>query len=285
MKKIYFIIFYLIIFFTQCKKPNESLPAEDPQSDSTPAKKCILLSEKAENWFSAYKYVYNDKNQLQEIIWDTYPKDKGPFVFKYKYNDQGQCIERKSYTQFTNELLEKITFEYNEKDQLIKSIRESYVNIVYGYSKDVLNGTIHYEYNEKGQLVKVYSEEDAKEKWYWSQLFTYDQYDDLVRVEDKFYSQAKAQSITIWTYEYDHNQLALPFPPIVLNWFQEEYKFSKHFCKKALFGVNEKNGQFTYSKEFKIEKYTEEGYPEIINVITSGAINENGRLAYTYQCK
>ncbi len=275
MKIIYYIIVFLSFgsfIFTNCKKTDHPSVTEDSTPTPAPKKQCLMKAELGQSGNLIYNYTYNDKGQLIEMVFHTVPTMKESYKHTYEYNDKGQRVKVISYRKNGSSEIDYFsTYEYDAQGKMIKAYTESYYNLQ-GDPKLGKMNTLYY-YNEKGQLIKIKSEGvDAY------QLFTYNDNDDLIKIE--YIYEKSGQKELLRTYEYDTTKPAFVVPETWLL-FMEHAKYSKHFCKKG-YMYNEK-GHASVVDEMAIEKYTAEGYPEVLAFYLDGTKKET--YSYTYQCK
>ncbi len=276
MKKIYHVLVFLSLssfIFTNCKKSEDPHVVEDSTPVPTPQKQCMMTAELGPIGNHTYDYTYNDKGQLVQMVFHTVPAMEDSYRFTYEYNDKGQRVKEISYRKNGSSEIDYFsTYEYDVQGKMIKAYNESYYDPQGGPKLGKVN-TLYY-YNDKGQLIKIKSEGvDAY------QSFTYNDNDDLIKVE--YVYEKSGQKELLRTYEYDTTKPAFIVPETWLL-FMEHAKYSKHFCKKG-YMYNEK-GYASIFNEMAIEKYTAEGYPEVL-AFYSGGNSKKETYSYTYQCK
>lgn len=275
MKKIYHVLVFLSLssfIFTNCKKSEDPHVVEDSIPAPTPQKQCMMTAELGPSGNHTYDYTYNDKGQLVQMVFHTVPAMEDSYRFTYEYNDKGQRVKEISYRKNgSNEIAHFSTYQYDAQGKMIISYSEFYYDAL--DKPQLVKANTLYHYNGKGQLIKIKSEGvDAY------QLFTYNNDDDLIKVE--YIYEKSGQKELLRTYEYDTTKPAFVVPETWLS-FMEHAKYSKHFCKKG-YMYNEK-GHASVVDEMAIEKYTAEGYPEVLAFYLDGTKKET--YSYTYQCK
>lgn len=272
--KIIFILSSVFFLFTQCKKTNEPIVTEEPTTIPTPTKNCLITAEIGATGNHIYDYTYNDKYQLVEMIFHTVPDAKDSYRFIYEYNDKGQRTKETSYQRNGSiEIASFTTYEYDVQSRIIKSYHESYYDI--NGNPNSSKGYTLYEYNEKNQLIKIRPEDQLNYR-----LYTYNDNEDLIKIE--YVYAASGQKELLRTYEYDVTKPAFIVPESWLL-FIEDAKYSKHFCKRGY--MYNQYGKTSIFNEMAIEKYTAEGFPEIMGMYTNADKSKGDTYTYKYICK
>ena len=153
-----FFTFFLIVLSTlsSCEK-NEGI---DPESTSTAPEclrtKWIAQYSHADEPFDSRIYHYDSQNRL--VKWTSTFQEKDKAEATYEYNSQGQLIKLTikdkylSNGQFTIDVTDIFTFEYNEKGQVTKYVQERPVPQSGTYSRATSETIL--EYDSEGNRTK-----------------------------------------------------------------------------------------------------------------------------------
>lgn len=170
---------------------------------------------------SSVKYTYNEKNQIIEIIDNTYNK---PFVsVKNTYDEKGYITENRNYNS-EGKLEQLFTFIYNDKmeivltelridseknpDQLFArfSYRYNALGLVFEIFEDwnYYETTIKFSYNAKGKVAEEYystTKENADESQNYSLYRTYNDDGWLIGI---VYKNKDGKILKQESFVYDH---------------------------------------------------------------------------------
>ena len=154
---LFFTLFLIVLSTLSSCDKNEGI---DPETTSTTpeclVKKLIAQYSNSDEPFDSRIYHYDSQNRL--VKWTSTLQEKEKAEATYEYNSQGQLIKLTlkdkylSNGQFTIDVTDIFTFEYNDKEQVAKYVNERPVPQSGTYSRATSETTL--EYDSQGNRTK-----------------------------------------------------------------------------------------------------------------------------------
>lgn len=169
-----------------------------------------------------HKTIFKHNHKGLKTEERPYNKDGNPFnYYNYSYNDADQILSKIWFNNSSNEIVQRETFEYDEKGNLITetTFSSNTISSVSKYKFDDLGRKIEYNYFDNNGFLKwirkynyddnnrlledisidSYSKEMTKKTGY-----RYDKFGNIIE-ENKYNSDSSLKERTVFEYEYDKN--------------------------------------------------------------------------------